>query len=106
MPVTQVVVYQKPGSSFSSGLEAYQDKNSLYSAELNAAIDQCQTQMLADNILLEAPVFSWDQATERLTVQRVVSSPEEFGGARTFDIELAVAKSAEAGWELISVDWS
>jgi hypothetical protein len=106
MFVTQVVIYQKPGSSFSSGLEAYQNKNSLYSAELNAAIDQCQTQMLADKILLEPPAFSWDQATERLTVQRVISDREEFFAARTFDVAIVEAAAAEAGWQLISVDFS
>ena len=106
MPVTQVVIYQKPGGSFSSGLEAYQNKNSLYSTELNAAIDQCQTQMLADKILLEPPAFSWDQATEKLTVQRVISGVEEFLAARTFSTADVEASAAEAGWQLVSVEFS
>jgi len=106
MPVTQVVIYQKSGGSFSSGLEAYQNKNSLYSAELNAAVDQCQAQMLADNVLLEPPVFSWDQATEQLTIQRVISDREEFISARTFNVALVESAAAEAGWQLVSVNFS
>jgi hypothetical protein len=102
MPVTQTVIYQKSGATFSSGLEAHQDKNSLYSAELKESIEQCHAQLLANNILLGPDTYTWDQATEQLTIQRVVSDGLEFGISRTYDINAITTKSAEAGWLFIS----
>jgi hypothetical protein len=101
MPVTQTVVFQKLGATFSSGEEAHQDKNSLYSAELTESIEQCHAQMVANNILLETS-YAWDQATQQLTVQRVINSSEEFSSARTYDVPAVLVKSAESGWTFIS----
>lgn len=102
MPVTHTAVYQKSGATFSSGLEAHQDKNSLYSAELKESINQCHAQLLADGILIGEDTYTWDQATERLTIQRVVSGGPEFAFARTYDLNAITDKSAEAGWLFIS----
>jgi hypothetical protein len=102
MPVTHTAVYQKLGATFSSGLEAYQDKNSLYSAELQESINQCHAQLLANNILLGPDTYTWDQATGQLTVQRVVSSGLEFAVSRTYDLIEITDKSAEAGWLFMS----
>lgn len=102
MPVTHTAVYQKSGATFSSGLEAHQDKNSLYSAELKEAINQCHTQLLANGILLGPDTYTWDQATEKLTIQREVSSGYDFAVSRTYDLNEITGKSAEAGWLFIS----
>jgi len=98
MSATQVVTYQKPGATFSSGEEAYQNKNAFYSAELTASIDQYFSQMMTDGILLGPTSYSWNQATETLTVQREVSDLELFNNSRTYDVELALSKAVEAGW--------
>lgn len=103
MPVTQTVVYQKSGATFSSGLEAYQDKNSLYSAELTESINQCHAEMLTNNILLGPTTYAWDQATEQLTIQRAISDLEAFQVARTYDVTAVTDKSVQAGWVFISI---
>lgn len=106
MPVTQVVVYQKSGATFSSAEEAYQDKNSLYSAELTESIEQCHAEMVANNILLGPTTYAWDQATEQLTIQRTISDLEAFQAARTYDVAAVTDNSAQAGWIFISIGFS
>lgn len=102
MLVTQTVVYQKSGATFSSGEEAHRDKNSLYDAALTEAIDQCHAEMVANNILVGPTTYTWDQETEQLTIQRVISNVSEFLAARTYNVTAITDKSAEAGWVFIS----
>lgn len=106
MPVTQTVVYQKPGATFSSGEEAHQDKNSLYDPAFTESIEQCHAQMLVDGILLEPTSYTWDQETQQLTVRRVIRNNAEFTAARTYDIGAIVNNSTASGWNLISSDIS
>ena len=102
MSATQVVTYQKSGATFSSGAEAYQNKNVFYSAELTASIEQYFSQMTTDGILLGPTTYSWDQATGTLTIQRSVSDLQLFNNSRTYDVELALSKAIEAGWTHLS----
>jgi hypothetical protein len=102
MPVTQTVVYQKSGATFSSGLEAHQDKNSLYDAELTESIDQCHAIMAANNVLIGPTIYTWDQETQQLTIQRTISNGPEFLAARTYNVTAVTDKSTQAGWVFIS----
>jgi hypothetical protein len=98
MSVTTNAVYSKPGATFASGAEAYANKNSLYGTELTNSVEACYNNMLSQGILLEPIGLQWDQTTETLTVVKVVSSVEAYQAAVTFDSQLCVTKSQEAGW--------
>jgi hypothetical protein len=93
--------YTKVGATFASGAEAYADKNSLYGTELTAAVDACYAKMVADGVLLEPITYSWDQANSILTVTRIISSKEEYNSALTFDVNLGITRSTEAGWTFV-----
>jgi hypothetical protein len=93
--------YTKVGATFASAAEAYANKNSLYGAELTAAVDACYAKMLADGVLLEPVTYNWDQSTSTLTVRKIVASKAEYNAAITFDGGLCVTRSTEAGWTLI-----
>jgi len=101
MSVNNNVVYTKDGATFASGAEAYADKNSLYSPELQSAVSDCYAQMLTDGILLEPVSQNWDQATYTLTVIKVVTSVEAYKAAITFNIAETVVDAAAAGWTYI-----
>lgn len=95
-------VYGKLGATFANAAEAYANKNSLYGAELTAAVDACYAKMLADGVLLEPISYEWSQEFHTLTVKKVISSREAYDAALTFDTNLCVARSIEAGWKLLS----
>jgi hypothetical protein len=94
-------VYTKAGATFADATEAYADKNSLYGTELTAAVDACYAQMLADGVLLEPITYTWDQATSTLTVSKTITSKEAYNSALTFDVNLGVTRSQEAGWTFV-----
>ena len=102
MSTTMIVQYTKPGATYASGTEAHDDKISLYGAELNASISDCYAKMLTDGVLLEPVSYTWDQATEMLTVVKVVTSVEAYYAAVTFNVAAVLAASTAAGWTLVS----
>lgn len=95
-------VYGKIGATFATAAEAYANKNSLYGAELTAAVDACYAKMLADGVLLEPISYEWNQEFHTLTIKKVISSKEAYSGALTFDANLCVSRSIEAGWKLLT----
>ena len=94
--------YTKPGATFSTGADAYADKASLYGAELTSTVEDCYATMLADGVLLEPISYTWDQATEMLTVVKVVLSVEAYYAAVTFNNAAVISASAAAGWTFVS----
>lgn len=96
-------IYTKPGATFSNGDEAYANKNSLYGPELTVAVDAGNAKLLADGVLLEPIAYTWDQATSTLTMYKTVVSQEAYDSAvaSAFDVNLAVTRSAEAGWTIV-----
>jgi len=102
MSYNSSAVYQKNGAVFADGAEAYADKNSLYTPELTAQVEECYANMLANGVLLAPITTTWDQATFTLTVVKLVSSLEDYNAAVTFDNQSVKNLSAQAGWTLIS----
>ena len=102
MSVYNNAIYSKNGAIFANGAEAYAEKNSLYSPELQTSVDNCYAQMLADGILLEPVNPTWDQATFTLTNVKLVSSTSAYTNAITFNPFETVAKAEAAGWTLES----
>ena len=101
MSTIMTVQYTKPGATYASGTEAHDDKISLYGAELNASISDCYAKMLTDGVLLEPVSYTWDQATEILTVTKVVSTAEAYKAAETFDVDALLVASLSGGWTLV-----
>ena len=98
MSVTFSAKYTKNEATFASGVAAYADKNSLYSPELVQQVEDCYAQMITDGVLL-APVDPvWDQETFTLTINKLVTSVDDYEDAITFDVAACVAASNEAGW--------
>ena len=91
-------IYTKNGAVFADGPAAYADKCSFYSAELTQAVEECYATMLADGVLLEPIGYEWDQSTYTLLVVRLVTSPEAYRAAITFDPWQCIADSEAAGW--------
>ena len=101
---TQVVTWQKLGATFASGTDAHQNKNSLYTAELTTSIDQCHLQMIAEGIL-GSTTYGWNQETQTLTIERVLSDIDIFKNDRTYSGELILEQSQAAGWTFVSVEY-
>lgn len=101
MSVTNNAVYSKDGAVFATAQEAWDDKNSLYSPELKASVDDCYAQMLLDGVLLEPVYPLWDQATFQLTIVKVVSSVAAYNAAVTFNKAEVVADAVAAGWTYV-----
>ena len=101
MSVNANAQYTKIGATFASGDEAYADKSSLYGPELTASVADCYATMLTNGVLLEPVSYTWDQATELLTVVKVVTSVEAYKAAVTFDTAAVATASTEAGWTFV-----
>jgi len=102
MSVNNNAVYLKNGATFATGDDAYANKNSLYSPELQTSVDNCYAQMLADGILLEPVNPTWNQATFTLTIVKIVSSVQAYNNAITFNVLETVTDAEAAGWTLES----
>lgn len=101
MSITAVTKYQKLGGTFASGEEAYADKNSMYTAEFSAAVDQWLADQLEAGILLEPTTVEWDADTHTLTITRkILNNMEEFSVGRP-SIDHALAKAEDSGWTLL-----
>ena len=92
------VTWIKDNSTFVSGAAAYADKNSLFSAELAASMNDCYSSMLTDGILLEPLSYAWDQASYTLTIDKIVSSIAAYEAAVTFHVADTNAAARAAGW--------
>ena len=102
MSLTLHAVYTKNDTVFATAQEAWANKNSLCSPELQQSIDSCFAQLLSDGLLLEPVSATWDQATSELTIVKVVSSSvEAYDAAITFDTTQLLAASSNAGWTLV-----
>jgi hypothetical protein len=100
--ITISSIYTKEGATFTSGEEAYANKNSLYGPELTAAVDACYAQMLADGVFVSPIALVWDQATSTLTITKTVTSLEDYNAALTFDISVGITRGQEAGWTSVA----
>ena len=100
MSVNHNAVYTKNGATFASGDEAYANKNSLYSPELQASVNACYAQMLADGILLEPISKIWNQDTFQLTIVKVVSLIKNYNAAINFDVIATIEAAQQTGWTL------
>jgi hypothetical protein len=96
------VTYTKVGAIFADAEAAKTDKNSLFSAELTQACDDCFNTMLANGVLLEPVSYLWDQDTYTLTVVKLVSSGSAYQAAVTFDVAETIRAAVSAGWTLVS----
>jgi hypothetical protein len=101
MSVTIKSTYQKVGATFANGVEAHNDKNSLFSSETRSVVEACYANMLANGILLEPVSYSWNQETSILEIVKVVSSPEEYAAAVTFNGPAVIQAATDAGWVFI-----
>lgn len=94
-------VYIKEGAVFSSGEEAYADKNSSYPPEFMQTVNDCYSQMLASGVLIEPISYTWEQDTFTLTVVKHISKLDEYLNALTFNPAEATFQSKQAGWIFI-----
>lgn len=104
-PTPTQVKYTKPGATFNNGLEAYQDKNSLYPAEIVEKLEALRQSLITDNIMVEE-TYEWDQATYTLTITRTFNDLAA-AAARIQDPDSGwnpanyQQYSIAAGWELV-----
>ena len=92
------VNWSKEDSTFASGAAAHADKNSLFSAELTASVNDCYSSMLTNGILLEPLSYAWDQASYTLSIYKIVSSIAAYEAAVTFHVADTNAAAHAAGW--------
>jgi hypothetical protein len=95
------VQYEKIGAVFADGELAKDDKNSLFSAELQNSCNVSNNNALAAGILLEPIYHVWVQDTFTLDVCKLVTSKAAYEDAKTFSSEEAVAAAELAGWTWI-----
>ena len=101
MSTLRVAKYTKLGATFADGAAAYANKNSLFPEALKESVANCYASMLANGILLEPVSFDWDQETSTLSVNKLISSTEDYLAAITFSVPAVLQGAAEAGWTLI-----
>lgn len=92
------VVYVKDGATFANGDAAKDDKNSLYSPELQQSVTDSMNALLAAGILIEPYVYTWDQETFSLTVNKLVTAAADYYDNITYDQDAVLAAAEEAGW--------
>jgi len=101
MPQYVKAQYTKPNAVFTDGPEAYTNKNSMYSTELEDSAEESNNNALANGILLEPIHAEWDQATFTVSICKHVTSLDAYLAARTYDPVAIKAAAAEAGWTWI-----
>ena len=92
------VQYEKIGAVFADGELAKDDKNSLFSAELQNSCNVSNNNALAAGILLEPIYYVWVQDTYLLDVCKLVTSKNDYEAAKTFSSADAIAAAELAGW--------
>jgi len=92
------VQYEKIGAVFTSGDQAYADKNSMFTPELQNSCDVSNNNALAEGILLEPIYYVWVQDTYLLDVCKLVTSKDDYEAAKTFSSADAIAAAELAGW--------
>lgn len=92
------VQFRKTDAVFANAELARNDKNSLFSQELQDACGQSNANALAAEILLDPPYFEWDQETFTLSICKVVTSNSEYNQSITFDNQETDAAANAAGW--------
>lgn len=100
-------VYTKPGATFTSGEEAYADKNSLYPAELTQKLNEFKSLARAKGILIEDEQFAWDQSAHTLTITRNVVDNDVFVAEitdfdPTFVSSIFEEYANQAGWTKVN----
>jgi uncharacterized protein CbrC (UPF0167 family) len=103
MPQLIKAQYEKFGATFATGDEAHADKNSLFTPEFTASVNDSYSNMLAEGILLEPVYATWDQETFVLSVCKDVISAEAYKENVAFDGPTAVDFAEEAGWTFLGV---
>jgi hypothetical protein len=94
-------VYQKNGAVFSNGLEAFFDKNRLFSDELKQAVADTSAELNEKGIFIKPNEYHWDQETFTLTIVRELVNFDEFIKIQKFTTQEADDFSAQAGWTLV-----
>ena len=92
------VQYEKIGAVFANGELAKDDKNSMFSQELQDSTNQSNNNALAEGILLEPIYHVWVQDTFTLDVCKLVTSKDAYEAAKTFSSPDAIAAAELAGW--------
>ena len=92
------VQYEKIGAVFTSGDQAYADKNSMFTTELQNSCDVSNNNALAEGILLEPMYYVWVQDTYLLDVCKLVTSKDAYAAAKTFNTAETIAAANLAGW--------
>lgn len=103
-----VAKFTKSGAVFADAVAAQVDRKSQFSAELTAKLIETYGTLESSGIIISGPTITWDQSTYTLTIERVVSSNNDY---RNFYInndnssrqEIEEASNA-AGWTRISFD--
>jgi hypothetical protein len=101
MTVRTYNVYQKNGAVFSNALEAFFDKNSLFSDELKQAIVDTNAELNEKAMFIKPIEYHWDQETFTLTIVRELVSIDEFRKTLKFRSQEVDDFSAQAGWTLV-----
>ena len=97
------VQYEKIGAVFASGELAKDNKNSLFSPELQNSCNVSNNNALAEGILLEPIYHVWVQDTFTLDVCKLVTSKDAYETAKTFSGPATIAAAAEAGWTYLGI---
>jgi hypothetical protein len=95
------VQYEKDNATFVDGVEAYTDKNSLYSAALSLSVTEGNDAALAQGVLLEPISYEWDQVLFTLSINKHVTDPGSYYAIRDsvgYSSSEALAGDAAAGW--------
>jgi hypothetical protein len=100
------VEYEKNNAIFADGIQAYTDKNSLYSAELALSVTESNDAALAEGVLLEPISYDWAQETFTLYINKHVTSDQEYDAIRVsygYSSEAALAADSAAGWTYLGI---
>lgn len=93
--------YHKQGAMFATAQDAFADKNSLFPAELKAAIAANYSTLLISSVLLEGPSHTWEPDTYILSVTKRVANTRDFYQGRTFNSTDILDLAEQAGWTFL-----
>jgi hypothetical protein len=97
------VQYEKIGAVFADGELAKDNKNSLFSQELQDSCNISNNNALAEGILIEPIYHVWVQDTFTLDVCKLVTSKAAYDAAKTFSSPDAITAAEAAGWTYLGI---
>lgn len=104
MAVKIVAKYQKAGAEFATAADAYADRNAEMDATTIQSIDDANTALLNQGIMLSPPVHIWDSNTCILRIEKTVTSEQDYFNNLSVNLVKVLTEARINGWVSLGVE--